>query len=188
VVAEKEGYPLAAATVSVGAGEERAVELRLTASTVPGRETPPPPEQTVTTKPSPPGETIPPAETKVETPAEDSTVLAARGRAKTIAGAAVLGVGVAALAAGIAMGVLAKQAGDDISSAAKNLEPYSSSKYSAGQTDQSLMYALVPIGAAAVVAGAVVLVLGRRQVFRSRVQVTPAVSPDSVGATVRLSF
>jgi hypothetical protein len=185
VVAEKEGYPLSAATVSVGAGEERAVELRLTATSRPTPETPPPP---VETKPTPTPEITPPVETKVETSAEDSAVLASKGKTKTIAGAAVLGVGVAALAAGIAMGVLAQQAGNDITSAAKNMQAYNSSKYSSGQTDQSVMYALVPIGAAAVVAGAVVLVLGRREVSKSRAQVTPSVSPHAVGATVRLSF
>jgi tetratricopeptide (TPR) repeat protein len=183
VVAEKEGYPLAAATVTVGAGEERAVEMRLTGA-APRQETPvekpatpPPSEKPATT-----------TESTIGTPAIDSATLAAHGKTKTIAGAALLAVGVAALATGIAFGVLAKNESDYITNLNNTMQAYSSSHYSAGQTDQIVEEAMIGIGAAAAVAGAVVLVLGRREVSKSRAQLLPTGSAHAAGAAVRFDF
>lgn len=47
---------------------------------------------------------------------------------------------------------------------------------------------MLGIGGVAAVAGVVVLVLGRRDVSKSRAQLTPSVSPKMAGATFRLSF
>jgi tetratricopeptide (TPR) repeat protein len=184
VVAEKEGYPLAAATVTVGAGEERAVEMRLTGA-APRPETPTPVEKPAT---PPPTQTPATTESTIGTPAIDSATLAAHGKTKTIAGAALLAVGVAALATGIAFGVLAKNEGDYITNLNNTMQAYSSSHYSAGQTDQIVEEAMIGIGAAAAVAGAVVLVLGRREVSKSRAQVMPTGSAHAAGAAVRFDF
>src|SRR5207253_10151787 len=58
------------------------------------------------------------------------------GRTLTIAGAALVAVGVAAAAGGIASGVLAQQNADDITKAAQMMGKYSASKDAAGKNEQ----------------------------------------------------
>jgi tetratricopeptide (TPR) repeat protein len=85
------------------------------------------------------------------------------GRTKKIAGLTIAGVGVLALGAGIAFAVLATSASEDLSGLSRNGGAYEPNRYSTGQTDQALSFALLGIGGAAVVAGAVVLGLGYRE-------------------------
>lgn len=118
--------------------------------------TPPP----AATEPAPRPAEVHPAPA-VETPAP--AVGAETGRSKTIAGAAVGGVGVALIATGIAFGVLAKQTGDELTADDVAMRPFDPAKESRGTTDQIVMGVTIGIGAAAVATGAVLIVLGARE-------------------------
>lgn len=85
------------------------------------------------------------------------------GRSKRIAGVVVGGVGLGALGAGIAFGVLARNASDELSRADIAMMPFDASKERAGNTFQILEGVFLGIGGAAVVAGTVVYVLGLRE-------------------------
>ena len=69
-----------------------------------------------------------------------------------IAGFAVGGFGVAAVVVGALCGVLAKQASDDLG---KVNTTYNPNNITVGKMDQALMFALVGVGGAAVIVGAV---------------------------------
>jgi hypothetical protein len=98
VVAEKEGYPLAAATVSVAAGEERAVELRLQSSARPVVETPPTPVE----KPATTTTTTETSLSLTAQPEVKKTPVYKKWWLWTIVGVAVVGVG---LGLGLGLGL-----------------------------------------------------------------------------------
>ncbi len=82
------------------------------------------------------------------------TAAAAAGRKKLIAGGVVLGAGVAIAVGGIVCGVLAQNAGNDLTRAAQSGQSFDYNKYQSGKTDQTLEIALIAVGGAAAVAGA----------------------------------
>jgi tetratricopeptide (TPR) repeat protein len=111
------------------------------------------------------------------------------GRTTMIAGAAVTGVGVAALAGGIVCGVLAKQNSDALTQAGQKMQAFDSSKQSAGKTEQAAEIALLAVGGAAVVTGVVLVLVGRARTHRSaRAQIAPTVGPHTAGATMTVQF
>jgi hypothetical protein len=114
------------------------------------------------------------------------------GRTKKIAGLVVGIAGVAMIGAGIALGVLAKQAGDDLTRLNDAGGPFDKSKEQSGMLDQTLSGVMLGIGAGAVAVGVVVAVLGLREdrvaATRSHALVTPLVTPTSAGAALTLSF
>jgi tetratricopeptide (TPR) repeat protein len=114
------------------------------------------PTPTVTRATRPP-EPTPTAPALVARPA------APRARAAIIAGATVGGLGLALVGAGVAFGVLAQRASDDLSALDRMMGTYDSARYRAGQTDQTLEAVCLGIGGAALVTGVLVLALGRRE-------------------------
>ncbi|MDB4971274.1 MAG: TonB-dependent receptor [Myxococcales bacterium] len=113
------------------------------------------------------------------------------GRGKKIGGLALAVVGLGAVGAGIAMGVLAKNAGDAVTAEAKAHEPFQPAKESAGQTNQILEGVFIGVGAAAIAGGAVLYYFGRREAARAGyhgVVVAPSISPQHVGAFMQVSF
>ncbi|HEY2744147.1 MAG TPA: tetratricopeptide repeat protein [Polyangia bacterium] len=75
------------------------------------------------------------------------------GRTKKITGLAVAAVGVAAIATGITFGVLAKNAGDDLSSLDMTMGRFDASTQQMGKTDQIVAAVMLGVGGAALVAG-----------------------------------
>jgi tetratricopeptide (TPR) repeat protein len=123
------------------------------------------------TRPQAASPEAPPPTATTETPAPISApdhAAYAAGRTKMIAGGVVLGAGVALLAGGIACGVLAQNEGNTITKAAMANQAFDYNAYSTGKTDQTVEIALLTIGGAAVVAGTVVMILGKRQQSRAR--------------------
>jgi len=155
------------------------------APSTPSTSTTPPPQ------PEPPtATTSPPTTTAEPTPAtstavEPTAVDARAGRTKKIAGFALIGVGVVALAAGIALGVTAKSYSDELS---QPNAVYDKDKHAQGETFGTVGPALIGVGAAAAVAGAVVAGLGFRDAKRARaVAIQPSIGTThaAVFATIR---
>lgn len=142
--------------------------------TPPAAVTPPPPTAT----PAPQGP-IAEAPTPIETH---------NGRTKKIAGIVTGGVGVAAIVVGATFGGLAQKNSDALTKLAQNMQPFDSSKQSAGKTDQILEGVFLGIGGAAVVTGVVLYVLGHREAKEARVAVVPAINSQTVAMTVRMGF
>jgi tetratricopeptide (TPR) repeat protein len=113
---------------------------------------------------------------------------AAAGRKKLIAGGVVAGAGVAIVVGGIVCGVLAQSAGNDLTHAAQMGQPFDYNKYQAGKTDQTLEIALIAVGGAAVVAGATVMVLGRRQQTHAHAWLRPMLGPGTAGLALDGGF
>ena len=106
------------------------------------------------------------------------------GRTKTIIGLSLLGVGAAGLATGIAFGVIAKNASDDLTKINATRAPFDPAKESSGKTAQTLETVFFAVGGVAAAAGATLLALGRREAaHRSRqaVSVAPIVGPTVWG-------
>ena len=95
-----------------------------------------------------------------------------QGHARRLAGIAVGGAGIAALAGGIALGHHGQTLGDEVTAACAVSCDWTvqKSKDSAGRTDVAIGYALDAVGVAAIVGGAVTYYLGVRG---SGVVVTP---------------
>jgi tetratricopeptide (TPR) repeat protein len=85
------------------------------------------------------------------------------GRTPRIAGLTTAAVGVALAIVGVAFAALARQSSDDLTALAHVRQPYDPSKYSAGQTDQTLAGVFLGLGTAALVGGVVAYVVGVRQ-------------------------
>jgi hypothetical protein len=146
--------------------------------TPPQPEPPVTPPPTVTPTPAPPEATGP--HTIVESPYA--------GRVKIIAGGVTLGVGVALVATGIAFGALAQKAGDDLTAANHAGLPFDPNKQSDGKTDTIVEGVCLGIGAAAAVAGAVVLGLGFTEKRAARVAVVPVITPTGAAASMSVRF
>jgi hypothetical protein len=84
------------------------------------------------------------------------------GRSSRVAGLALAGGGLLAIAVGAVFGGLAQSASDAQSRAAAAMQVYDPDRDAAGRTDQIVEGALVGVGAAALVAGVVLFVVGRR--------------------------
>jgi tetratricopeptide (TPR) repeat protein len=112
------------------------------------------------------------------------------GRLKEISGIVVGAVGVGLLGAGIAFGVLAKNAGDDLTRTA-NAGMFDYNKQQDGKRDQVLEAVFLSIGGAAVATGAVLYVLGRRdaQLARRRnFSFAPTMTSRFIGVTAQARF
>jgi hypothetical protein len=105
-------------------------------------------------------------------------------------GVALAASGLALVGTGIAFGVLAKQAGDQLTQLDQQRGVFDPSKESAGQRDQVFEGVFIGVGAAAVATGAILYLLGTRrgQDAPQTVSVSPAVAAHSAGATLRMVF
>jgi tetratricopeptide (TPR) repeat protein len=142
-----------------------------------------PPDHPISQTPSELASPTPPAPTGPNTtsaPAPSPAEVSPPGRAKKIAGIVVGVVGVAGLGAGIAFGVLAKSASDDLSQLNGNKGTFDYDKQQTGKTDQLLEGVLLGIGGAALAAGTTLFILGHRDARRAaegaQVWVVPALS------------
>jgi len=109
----------------------------------------------------------------------------AKARTLKVSGLVVGIVGLGLVGGGIGVGLIAKKAGDDISAADTNHQPFDPAKYSTYQNDQIVAGVLIGVGAAAVVTGTVLAIVGVR---RGRVQVVPQVSAGRASVTASLRF
>jgi len=108
------------------------------------------------------------------------------GRGKLAAGLAVGAVGVAALATGIAFGVLARGAAADLTRIDQTQGNFDASREKNGLLDQTLQGVFLGVGAAALLTGVVVAAVGGRE--RRRVNVAAAIAPGFGGAVVKVGF
>ncbi|MCU1279910.1 MAG: Thiol-disulfide isomerase [bacterium] len=152
--------------------------------------TPPSTATTTATSASPPPSSTKTEETQAQ-PAVVATVAPAdRSKARTlkVSGIVVGVLGVGLVGAGVGVGFVAKKAGDDISRADANHQPFDPSKYATYQNDQIISGVLIGVGAAAVVTGTVLAIVGaRRGRAPMAVQIAPQVSTGhaSLSATVQ---
>lgn len=131
--------------------------------------------------------TVAPSTTGSAAAAADRAVVP--GRAKKLAGIGAAAGGVALVAAGIAFGVLAKQSGDAVTAAARAHQSFDPSKESAGHLDTTLEGVFIGVGAAAVVTGGVLYLLGHREARHPRsLALTPQLSPTRASLVVQGSF
>jgi tetratricopeptide (TPR) repeat protein len=110
------------------------------------------------------------------------------GRTMKIAGLTVAAVGVAALAAGIALEVLAKRTSDELTALDRSGGVYDPAKHDAGKTDDLAGGVLLGVGGAAAVAGVVVAVIGFRRAKPAPVALRPVLSPTTAGAVMLVRF
>ena len=113
------------------------------------------------------------------------------GRGRKLAGIVTAAGGLALVGAGIAFGVLAKQAGDQLTQLDQSRGVFDPSKESAGRRDQVLEGVFIGVGAAAVVTGAILYVVGARagrDNAPQAIMLSPAVAVHSAGATLRMVF
>jgi tetratricopeptide (TPR) repeat protein len=117
-------------------------------------------------------ETPPPASPQAAAPKPS-------GKTFLAAGAAVGAVGVGALAAGIACGVLAKQTADSFT----NGSTYDASKDRRGRDYQTAEGVLLGVGGAAVITGAVLLAIGAKQ-HHAAMALLPTLAPGRAALTL----
>ena len=113
------------------------------------------------------------------------------GRGKKLAGIVTAAGGLALVGTGIAFGVLAKQAGDQLTQLDQSRGVFDPSKESAGRRDQVLEGVFIGVGAAAVVTGAILYVVGARAGRDNAPQaitLSPAVATHLAGASLRMAF
>jgi tetratricopeptide (TPR) repeat protein len=112
------------------------------------------------------------------------------GQGRKLAGIVVGASGLALVGAGIAFGVLAKQAGDQLTQLDQSGGVFDPSKESAGRRDQVLEGVFLGVGAAAVATGAILYILGARagRDAPQAITVAPAVAAHCTGATLRMVF
>jgi len=112
------------------------------------------------------------------------------GRGMKVAGIAMAAGGLVLVGTGIAFGVLAKQAGDQLTQLDQQHGVFDPSKQSAGQRDQLIEGVCIGVGAAAIATGTILYLLGRRtgQDAPQTIAVSPAVAAHSAGATLRMVF
>jgi tetratricopeptide (TPR) repeat protein len=112
------------------------------------------------------------------------------GGVKTVAGIALAGVGVAALATGIAFGVMAQQASNELSQLDRDHGTFDPAKQSAGRTDQVVEATMLSVGAVAAAGGALLIVLGRREARRGghETAFVPLVGRGLAGAALTTRF
>jgi tetratricopeptide (TPR) repeat protein len=130
-----------------------------------------------------------PAAAVASAPAPPTAYDRSAGRTKKIAGLVVGVAGIGLAVGGIACGLLAKQAGDQLTSGDQLHQPYDHAKEVAGKTDQILEGVFFGLGGAAVVTGAVLLALGYREAAHPpRIALRPALAPGLAGASAQVRF
>jgi hypothetical protein len=99
-------------------------------------------------------------------------------------------VGVAAVGAGIAFGVLTRKTQDEVESDVRDRRVFEPAKVSRGQLYETLQWVGYGVGAAAAVTGTVLIVVGRApaSVEEKPLAVLPAVGPSEAGLVVRGAF
>jgi tetratricopeptide (TPR) repeat protein len=114
----------------------------------------------------------------------------AGGRGKRLAGIATAAGGLALVGTGIVFGMLAKQAGDDLTKLDEQRGVFDPAKEDAGRRDQLLAGIFIGVGAAALATGVVLYVLGARagEPAAQALVVAPTVAPHAAGATLRMVF
>ncbi len=90
------------------------------------------------------------------------------GRTQERAGIAVAAIGGALVVTGIALGAVAKNDANDLTSLDRSGGVYDAGKYSSGQTLNGAGIALMSVGAAAAFVGSVLAIVGARKASRSR--------------------
>lgn len=122
-------------------------------------------------------------------PNSEMTSARRSARTKVIAGATTAAGGLVLVVGGIVSGVLAKQASDKLTRLDQTNQPFDYRLEQSGKTALSLEGVFLGIGAAAVVAGGVVLYLGYRQQRREqKVSFTPIGTTSPAGAGLRRAF
>jgi hypothetical protein len=150
-----------------------------TEPTTPAQPTTPP-----TTPAQPATPQVAPAPAPVITTTTSPAADARSGRIKQIAGIGTAGLGVACLAVGVAMVVVAKNTSNDITNAPPNTV-FSPSKESAVKTDSAVGVTMLVVGGVAAATGATLFVLGRRESQRARrMALVPAVGRGSAGVAL----
>jgi tetratricopeptide (TPR) repeat protein len=109
-------------------------------------------------------------------------------RVKTIAGGALLGVGAAIVVGGVVCGVLAKQSSDNLSKLDQMMQAFNSGQERAGKTEQTLEGVLIGVGAAALLTGGVLMLVGHREQRARRLSMVPSVGSSHVGVLAGVSF
>jgi tetratricopeptide (TPR) repeat protein len=141
-------------------------------------EGPGPKEAPVPARPAP--EEPPPVAALTSAPVDPRS----SGRSVRLTGAAVAGGGAALLATGVVFSLAASSAAADLEAAAAEGAPWSSAledRERAGKRNETLGVVFLATGSAAVVAGAITYVLGRRS---GRAAISVAVAPISGGGLI----
>jgi tetratricopeptide (TPR) repeat protein len=120
--------------------------------------------------------------------ARSSSSVERRGRTEKIAGLTVACVGVAALASGIGLSVKAKQYSDALTLVDQQHGVFDQSRDSAGRAFGTAGPVLIGVGAAAVVVGSVVTILGYRASKSKRMSLAPGVRPSLAKAELQIAF
>ena len=111
------------------------------------------------------------------------------GRGLRVAGIAAAAVGVAGIAAGVVFNLKANSLASDLEAAnGSSTTLYSRSKESSRSTYATLTWVAYGAGAACVVGGAVVYLLGRSQGPSAQVALAPAVGVGEIGAVLQGAF
>jgi hypothetical protein len=97
------------------------------------------------------------------------------------AGLSVAAVGVVAIAGGVYFGLHARSLEDRINSAPR----YSPADYDGGRTSETLQFVMYGVGAAAVIGGVVLYLLG---LPRHQLALAPSAAPGMVGAVARIGL
>jgi tetratricopeptide (TPR) repeat protein len=116
--------------------------------------------------PPPPPPAVTPVTTSPSGSGHEADVPTGNGRTFKLVGLITAGVGVALVATGIAYGISASSASDDLSRLAPNGTPWSADaqqKYDDGQSAQTKMTAFLILGGAAAIGGGVLYYLGIRR-------------------------
>jgi hypothetical protein len=146
----------------------------------------------------PPVEPPPPAPVPAPAPAEPpkpSWSETHPGGVMTFAGIGLGAIGLACLATGIAFGVMAKGAGDDLTKADQTMGTFDPGKQSSGKNDQLIEGVMLGIGGAVLAGGAALVVFGQLKARHARANETqpsatlvPLLGPTVAGASLRLRF
>ena len=158
---------------------ERLLEQQKKAQTMPPDQVRPP---TPATEPARAAAVAPPTPSAAAPIAPAPAIDLRAGRKKEIAGLAVGVVGVAALVAGAALEAMAKRASDELTALDAAGGRFDAGKAQAGQLEGNVGVAMLAVGGAALVAGAVVAVLGLRDRKAARAVVSAS------GAGLRFAF
>jgi tetratricopeptide (TPR) repeat protein len=136
---------------------------------------------------NPPAPTAPPA--PVATSAAPSGTSAERGRTEERAGIGVAVSGGVLVVGGLVASLLAKGNSDAVAAASRSGAMFNPAQERAGHAEDVASYVLYGIGAAAVVGGAAVAIVGHRaRRAAARAQLAPAVAPGRAVLSVSGSF
>jgi hypothetical protein len=149
----------------------------------------PPPVESAPVTPAP--VTPPPMRTVDVTPPPPAPMIVApsdrHARTERLAGIALLAVGVAALAAGVALEVVASQDNDELSHPKKG-QIFDPNLNSAVKTDSAAGVSLLIVGGVAAATGATLTALGYRHRHAPSAMLTPTLAPGLAALTISGRF